>query len=59
MEVTDASFEVDVLMHGQPVRGSKWLEKRPIHQNTLFFSFRGLDNGVNYRCPSILTACGW
>jgi hypothetical protein len=29
-------------------RVSNPLEKRPIRQNTLNFSFRGLDNGVNY-----------
>ncbi len=29
-------------------RYKKSLEKRPIRQNTLNFSFRGLDNGVNY-----------
>jgi len=29
-------------------RATNPLEKRPIRQNTLNFSFRGLDNGVNY-----------
>jgi len=31
--------------------GSNPLEKRPNRQNTLNFSFRGLDNGVNYTTP--------
>jgi len=30
-------------------RATNPLEKRPIRQNTLNFSFRGLDNGVNYK----------
>jgi len=31
-------------------RNPKYREERPIRQNTLFFTFRGLDNGVNLRC---------
>jgi len=30
-------------------RNPKYREERPIRQNTLFFTFRGLDNGVNLR----------
>ena len=37
-------------------RYKKSLEKRPIRQNTLNFSFRGLDNGVNYTWPSMHSA---